>query len=399
MNWKQALTDWFADHEQEGIRLCADLVRQNTVNPPGNEYLAARVVAEWLEKYDIPSTVFESAPGRANLIASVGSGSPRLFVPAHTDVVPAGDGWEQDPFELVVKDGYMYGRGVNDDKGPLVSLLLLAAFLARHAGEYAGTLIVGAVADEEMGSRYGLTYMLEKGLVAADYAIVPDTGASINQLSCGEKGLLHLEITFFGRQAHGSTPEEGLNAVWAAHTFLNRVKELFGPEHGYCLEPAHELFSPTTINVARISAGSAINIVPGECTLGLDIRYVPPQTGPAVIKLLNDMAAGVQNESLCERYTVATLSHMEPFEIQADNPVVQAIRAAVQELTGTDSERMGMSGTTVCKQLIEHDIPAIGFSQDAERTAHKAGERLAVAELGRFGTALGLAFLKLGGNW
>lgn len=399
MNWITSLDEWFDSREQEGVDLCAELVRQNTVNPPGNEYLAARVADEYLQRYGIATYTCEGAPGRVNLLASVGSGSPVVFVPAHTDVVPAGDGWEQDPFELTVRDGYIYGRGVNDDKGPLVSLLLLAAFLSRHTDEFNGTLLVGAVADEETGSELGLTYLLENKLISADYAIVPDTGSSIYKISCGEKGLLHCEIVFFGRQAHGSTPEKGLNALWAAHAFLEKIHSLFGDTTGYCREAAHELFSPTTINAASIHAGSAVNIVPGECTLGIDVRYVPPRSHHDVIAMLETMAQEVQDAGLCEAFKLTVHAQMDPFEIDEDNPVVQALKAAVLALSGKQTERMGMSGTTVCKQLLAHDIPAIGFSQDAEHTAHMAGERLAVSEIGLFGKALGLAFLKLGKNW
>jgi acetylornithine deacetylase/succinyl-diaminopimelate desuccinylase family protein len=399
MKWLAMLEEWFDSRGQEGLDLCAELVRQNTVNPPGNEYLAARVVEEYLQRYGISSNTYEGAPGRTNLLAPVGSGSPVVFVPAHTDVVPAGDGWEQDPFEMTVRDGYIYGRGVNDDKGPLVSLLLLAAFLSQHTDEFNGTLLVGAVADEEIGSELGLTYLLENNLVSADYAIVPDTGSSIYKISCGEKGLLHCDIVFSGRQAHGSTPEKGLNALWAAHAFLDKIRSLFGDIMGYCREDEHELFSPTTINAASIHAGSAVNIVPGECTLGIDIRYVPPRTSQDVISMLETMAREVQDAGLCDACKLNVQTQMDPFEIDADNPVVQALNASVTALSATQPERMGMSGTTVCKQLLAHGIPAIGFSQDAEDTAHMAGERLAISELVLFGKALGLAFLKLGNNW
>jgi len=396
MNWRKELDEWFVSHEQEGLDLCADLIRQNTVNPPGNEYLAAQVVEEYLKRYGIPSQTFEGAPGRTNLLAAVGSGSPVVFVPAHTDVVPAGDGWSQDPFEMTIKDGYIYGRGVNDDKGPLVSLLLLAAFLSQHAGEFNGTLLVGAVADEETGSDLGLTYMLENDLFTADYAIVPDNGSSVYKISCGEKGLLHLEIVFAGRQAHGSTPEKGLNALWAAHAYLEKIKDLFGDTPGYCREDAHDLFSPTTINAAQINAGSAVNIVPGECSLGLDIRFVPPRTGGDVVTLLESMANEVRDAGLCDSYTLTVHSQMDPFEISEDTLVVQAVKEAVKEVTDRQPSRMGMSGTTVCKQLLAYNIPAIGFSQNAEDTAHMAGERLAISEIALFGKILGLAFKKLG---
>jgi acetylornithine deacetylase/succinyl-diaminopimelate desuccinylase-like protein len=318
-----------------------------------------------------------------------------VCVPAHTDVVPVGEGWDTDPFEPVIKDGCMYGRGTTDDKGPLASTLLLAAFLKQHEDEFTGTFLAGAVADEEVGSALGLVYLLAEGLIEADYAIVPDTGESVFRASCGEKGLYHLNVTFTGEQAHGSTPHRGLNAIWAAVAFLERVRALFGAECGFFAEDSHELFTPSTVNVATVSAGSAHNIIPGQCTIGLDIRYRPEKSREELRALLEDLAGQVQAEGLCLGFEVSEVTHMPPFELEADSPLVQAIRSATQSVTGKDVELFGMGGTTVCKQFVEHGIPAIGFSQQAHHQAHMANEHLDLDEIGLFGRVLGMAVVGL----
>jgi len=395
MNWIKELNTWFEEKEDEGIDLLAELIRADTVNPPGNEYRAAEIVKKYLEKYNIASTCHEAEPGRTNLLGKVGKGKPIVFVPAHTDVVPVGEGWETEPFDPVIKDGFMYGRGTTDNKGALVSLLLLAAFLKKHEEKFTGTLLVGAVADEECGSEMGIKYLLEHKLVEADYAIVPDTGTSIYSISRGEKGLFHVEVFFHGKQAHGSSPELGLNSIWAANDFLNLIKMMFGKETGYLDESHTELFSPTTINIGAIKAGSSFNIVPATCSLRIDIRYTPKHTVDKILEILRKNAEQVKQKGLCHSYEIRTETQMNPFEISYDNPLVRAAESAVKELTGEDVSHFGISGTTVCKQLLENDIPVIGFSQDAQGLFHQANERLALSEISLFGRTLGLTFLNL----
>jgi len=395
MNWKKKLEVWFDQHETEGIDLLADLICEDTINPPGNEYRAAKIVETFLEKYNIASTCHEAEPGRTNLLAKIGTGNPIVFVPAHTDVVPVGDGWDTNPLEPVIKDGFMYGRGTTDNKGALASVLLLAAFLKKHENDFDGTFFVGAVADEECGSEKGVTYLLENNLIDADFAIVPDTGTSIYSISRGEKGLLHIEIIFHGKQAHGSAPELGLNSIWATNDFLNLIKKMFGKEVGYLSESPTELFSPTSINIGAINAGSSFNIVPAKCSVKLDIRFTLKHSAEKIVAIIENIAENVKQNGGCNSYEIKIESQMNPFEISRDNPLVSAAEDAVKELTGKSVDHFGISGTTVCKQLLENNIPVIGFSQDANDLFHQANERIALSEIPLFGKALGLTFLNL----
>jgi succinyl-diaminopimelate desuccinylase len=395
MDWHSKLKDWFSTHEQEGIDLLAELIRQDTVNPPGNEYRAAEIVEKYLARYDIDAVKYESVEGRTNLLASIGTGSPVVFVPAHTDVVPVGDGWDTDPFDPVIRDGYMYGRGTVDDKGPLASILLLAAFLSQHTDSFTGTFLLGAVADEEKGSTHGMVYLTENDLIHADMAIVPDTGMSIHTITCGEKGLLHIDITFTGEQAHGSKPEKELNAVWAAHAFLSKMHSLFGDTVGYLEEDADELFSPTTINIGKIHAGNAYNIIPAKCEIGLDIRNRPEMSSTEILARITQMCEEVHADGLCKSFNVKKETDMPPFVVDTTHTLIKAVTDAVEKIEGTPPTYVGMNGTTVCKQLIMNGIPAIGFSQNAHGYMHMANERIELSEIPIYGITLGIAFLEI----
>ena len=392
---KSALKSWLENHTQEGIDLLCDLVKQDTTNPPGNEFRAAKIVENYLKKYNINSETYEPEPGRTNLIAKVGNGSPTIFVPGHLDVVPAGNGWETNPFTPVIKDGYLYGRGATDDKGPLVSVLLLAAFLKEHENEFKGSMLVGAVADEELGSEKGVIYLIENEIIKADYAIVPDTGSSIFSASIGEKGMLRLKVKFYGKQAHASTPEEGINAIFAGNIFLSKIQSLFKEKQGYFGDDDNEIFSPSTINIGKISGGTAYNIIPNECEIFIDIRYTPNFTKNKIIDLIDKLAAEVKLENYCLDYQLIPEENMNPFVLSTDNPLLESIKKSVRELTDKNVSFFGMSGTTVCKQLVEKGIPAVGFSLAAPGQAHVANERLKLSEINLFGQALGLTIINL----
>ena len=395
MDWKKELASFFKENEEFGVELLRELVAQNTINPPGNEYLVANVLKKYLDAEKISYVEFEKTKGRTNLIATVGKGSPALFVPAHADVVPVNDDWTHNPFEMKIEDGVAYGRGVGDDKGPMVSAFLLLLFLKRHEAELKGTYIFGSVADEEVGSSEGLVYLLDEGLIKADYAVVPDTGTSIYQISHGEKGLVRFCYTFNGVAGHSAYPELSNSAIWPAWEFTGMIKEAFGERIGYCREPKQKYFSETTITVSGIEAFKAYNIVPRECQVKLDIRYTPQRKLSEIKGWLDECA-----KKACEKYQgtsfeVVMPDQMDAFEIETKNPLCRAASQATKELTGKEAEFLGMNGTTVCKQLVKAGILAIGYSSDDLHTCHMTGEHMKLSEIPLLGQALGLLFNNL----
>jgi acetylornithine deacetylase/succinyl-diaminopimelate desuccinylase-like protein len=148
--------------QREARRLLTQLVAVETV--AANETRAVGPIAEHLRKNGIPAQILESAPGRGNLIARVkGNGSKRpLLLLAHVDVVPvAGQTWTVRPFQLTEKDGYLYGRGVNDDKGMAAAIVAIAVEAKKAPKPLSRDLIVALTAGEETGGFSGAGWLVK----------------------------------------------------------------------------------------------------------------------------------------------------------------------------------------------------------------------------------------------
>ena len=149
--------------EEEAVSLLCDLIRINTTNPPGNETPAAKYLAEQLGKEGFKCELFESAPNRGSVITRLkGTGEkPSLLLLSHLDVVAADAGeWSVDPFEGVVKDGFVWGRGALDMKGMVTIEVLVLKLLKRNGVKLKGDVVLAATADEEQGGLLGADYLL-----------------------------------------------------------------------------------------------------------------------------------------------------------------------------------------------------------------------------------------------
>ena len=386
---KDHIVKYIKEQEEEIVRLSSELISTNTTNPPGNEYLGADVIKKYFNAHGIRYDTFEKAPGRTNIIGYIGKGSPALLVACHLDVVPAGEGWDTDPFKAVVKNGRIFGRGANDNKGQMAPMLVLAKFLKENESKLNGTLLLVGAADEEKGSRLGLEYLLDECGITADYAIIPDVANNMRIIDVGEKGSLFLNITSYGKQSHGSTPEKGTNAIWNMIELLNQVKEL---KHK-CT--THELFTPPTLNLGTISGGAAHNIVPAKCVAKLDIRYLPGETEKEILDNIYKIIASIENHNPTARFDITIDTQLPPTQIPADNPLVSLISKHTETILGTRPVPLGFSGVTVCKQLIEKGIMAVGFGPGDEDQAHIANESIEIQELLDFGKIMGLVIFDI----
>jgi len=386
---KDHIVNYIQEQEEEIVRLSTELIGTNTANPPGNEYLAVDVIKNYFSTHGIRYDTFEKATGRTNIIGYIGKGSPSLLVACHLDVVPPGDGWNTDPFKTVVKNGRIFGRGANDNKGQMASMLALAKLLKENESRLNGTLLLIGAADEEKGSRLGLEYLLEECGISADYAIIPDVANNMKIIDVGEKGALSLNITSYGKQSHGSTPEKGVNAIWNMIELLNKVREL----KRKCI--THELFSPPTLNLGTISGGAAHNIVPAKCEAKLDIRYLPGETEKEILDNIYTIIDSIKNKNPTAKYDLTIDTHLPPTQIPADNPLISLISRHTESILGTRPIPMGFSGVTVCKQLIEKGIMAVGFGPGDEDQAHIANESIDIKELLDFGKIMGLVIFDI----
>lgn len=359
-------------------RLLSELIQLDTINPPGNEKIAADYVGRFCDARNIPFKTYDPGGGRTSLVAEIGSGqSPRLFIPAHTDVVPLGEGWSVPPLGGVVKEGQVWGRGATDDKGPLASLLAAADYLKTIEHEFQGTLMVGAIADEEHGSDLGLDYLLKKCGVKADMAFVPDIPSNLGTVEIAEKGLVNVRVTYHGKQAHSSTPWDGVSALSALAELIH-LTENWKP-HGSDVK--HPLLTPTTCVVTKADAGIAHNIVPGKAVAIYNVRYLPHQTGTGITHEIRRMAEHIASRRKGISVEVENIAELAPSEISADSPTARALHGAITELTGVVPEFVGVGGATLCKQLIWAGIPAAAFGPGEHNMPHMADERISIEQL------------------
>ena len=386
--------NYMQNEEKEIVNLACKLINAKTENPPGNEILAVRIVEDFFKSFQIPYKINEKAKDRANIVGYIGCMGERqpartLLVACHLDVVPAGDDWKRNPFEAWVENGRIYGRGASDNKGQLASMLATAKFLKENESKLKGQFILAGVADEERGSTLGLEYLLNECGVCADFAIIPDVAHNMQMIDVSEKGTLFLEITSHGKQAHGSTPEKGINAIWSMIMLLERIKQL---KFKYNSHPLH---TPPTLNLGSIHSGTAPNIVPAVCKAQLDIRYLPEDLADNIINNIKNIIKEVETQQKYARFDLKINSNQPPSAVSINNPLIELISKHTQTVLGILPEPKGLSGATVTKQLIQKGITAVGFGPGDEAEAHATNESISIKELVDFAEIMALIALDM----
>jgi acetylornithine deacetylase/succinyl-diaminopimelate desuccinylase len=364
--------------------LLADMVR--TPSHPGlarQEEPVVRVLAAYLEAHGIGCEIIEVAPGRPNLLASLGpaSGGRHLLLCGHTDTVPLNAGDPGVGFSAETREGSMYGRGTADMKGGLAAMAACMVALGRTGALPAGRVTLAAVADEEMES-LGTEHLVTSGF-RADGAIVGEpTG---NRLHLGHRGLQWLEVEFHGRAAHGGMAQTGINAIAAAARFMTRVEHELVPS----LAPrTHALLGPPTINFGTIEGGDQPSTVARRCRLTLDRRSVPGETFETITAELERLLRAVEAEMPGLATTLArvpggmaTMDH-GPTVVDADHPLARAVAAACEAVTGARQAPGAFPAWTDAALLANFGgIPAVVLGPGDLAVAHSPREFVPLAEV------------------
>lgn len=307
------------------VELTRELIRFNTVNPPGNEHACAVYVAGILDKAGLRVEFQPMGPGRSNLIAILeGKGTkPPICLSGHLDTVPLGTApWRYDPFEGHVEGGKIHGRGASDMKSGVAAIVAAACRLARRGRPESGALLV-FTAGEETGC-VGAEGLARSGLLPQKAGALIVAEPTSNYPVLGHKGALWLEGTARGVTAHGSMPERGVNAIYKA---ARAILKLEGFDFG--VKP-HEILGSPTINVGTMSAGLNVNSVPDLATVGIDVRTVPGLEHEAVFhKMRETVGADMELRATIDATSVWT---------DPANPWVQDVFARISPLIGERPE-------------------------------------------------------------
>lgn len=370
---KDMLLKYIENEREYAINVLDKLVQANTVNPPGNEIEAAKVVMEELDAMNIPYKIYEKEKGRTNIITQYGEGSPSIMILSHLDVVPEGEGWNYPPFKVTLTDGKLYGRGTVDDKGSMASALLALKAFKELDIKIPGSFIVAGVADEERGSTFGVRYLLEEKLIEADYVLVAE--AMNGNIEIAEKGSAGGRLISKGKQAHGSMPEKGINAIVKMAKLLAKLE---GFKFTYKPDP---LLGNPTLNVGVIKGGVAGNVVPPSCEVQLDIRIVPGMDKDTVKKDLEDFVSELKKEDPEINIEVDIPRSIPATCISPDSPFIKALSEVIIEVTGKKPETYGIGGISVAKFFVLQNMEAPVFSLGDESLDHMANEYITVEDL------------------
>lgn len=367
----------FAKHisEQEIVKIVSDLVRVNTVNPPGNEQAVRSIVVPRMKELGMEVTEYEKEPGRTNFVGKIGSGKKSLAFISHMDTVPPGEMelWDTDPFEPVIKDGKIFGRGTLDDKGSFAACYSACkAFLAEHPN-FDGTLYLVGAADEELGSALGVIYLMDEENFRVDACIIPD-GGEMNVAMIGEKGILHLTITSFGRQAHGSLPSHGKNALVPLAELVARLRSI---DLGLEYDP---IFDGWTMNIGTFHSGAAANIVPAKATVTIDFRLPTGIEKENVLKTIQQAMDEVKKNDPEARFELSEALETKPHLISKDEEIVQCFDRAAQRL-GIPMKYETMGGNTVAKNFYDRGMKSIVHYPGDHHLAHAPNEYIPIENL------------------
>ena len=295
---RDAIAEAVADREERMVEFLREFVAIDAENPPGRRYPdSVDFLADAMdgfgydvERVPVPEEVVaEHYPERTeydreNVLGRKGgddaSGGPDVHFTGHFDVVPAGEDWTQDPYDPVVEDGRLYGRGSSDMKSGIVASLFAAEALDT-VGAVEGTVTQSMTCDEETGGFTGLGYLVEEGYVSranTDYCVYTECFDS-SRVCLGHRGVLKFRVVTHGAQAHGCMAHDGENAVMAMNDFLSRISEYREELHGRTtdLPVTPEESKRADISATMIDAGYSENVVPDRCTATFYRVLVPEE--------------------------------------------------------------------------------------------------------------------------
>jgi acetylornithine deacetylase len=426
---ERQVCEHIARGEPELVELLRALIAFDTVThvpgaPARQEAALQRHVAERLARHGAEVTVgepddalvaghpmipagfsFAGRPQLAGRFAGMGGGR-RLLLCGHVDVVDVEprEAWSVDPFDAVVRDGAVWGRGACDMKGGVACMILAAEALAELRVPLAGDLVVNTVTEEESTGAGGL---VSARTLRADAAIVPEPSALAVWVAC--RGSLLPGIVVEGRAGHAGIaprhPDDGgaVNAIEKAAYLVEAIRRL---REDWALRPRHPYLSPADVVPTMIAGGEWAVSHPARCRLDCHIEYLPDQADErgAGSRVEREFEAWIARAAAADPWLRDHPPRIEwqdggwpPAEVSPAEPVVEVLLGAQRGL-GRRARLGGLDnwhdGATL---IVEAGIPAVCYGPGDIGLAHGADEHVPIAELVACAQGIALAAIRFCG--
>jgi acetylornithine deacetylase ArgE len=371
--------------DDELVELLRELLAIPSVNPAhcddpklAGEQRIAEFTGDWLEKLGFEIEYQAVEPGRPNVLARYGDFSQgrNLLLESHLDTVSVA-GMKHDPFEAEIHDNRLYARGASDCKGAMAAALYALSQVdlpgLRQAG--CGILFAGTMGEET--GNCGARYLAEHCNTHFCHSIILEP--TDLEIIHTHKGVLWCEVVIKGHSAHGSHPENGINAVLAATSFVTQlsgcIQKLSGSQH-------HPVLGGPTLNVGTIQGGTAVNIVPAVCVVSLDRRLLPGEQAEELLDEMKRILERIRENGECLEYTINVKQQVPPFESDADSQLVRILQEG-GEKAGHCIHAMGAAWCSDAAVLCAHSDHTVVFGPGSIRQAHAAIEYIDLNELRR----------------
>ncbi len=363
------------------IELTQSLVRIPSENPTGSEAKIGEFVADWMRRLPGVEVIsYEVRPGRPNVIGLLPGQTrrPGLAYLGHMDTVPRGEGWVHGPFDGVIEDGKLYGRGSADMKGGLAAIMVALQNLATSGQRPRKDLLVCATMDEEGTDMLGAVDLVKRGHIDRDTIIVATEPTGLKLLTA-HKGVIWYEIITRGKNAHAGNPQHGVDAIHGMAKVLAALKDRVA-----ALPHAHASLGWPSVTYGKIEGGEKTNVVPDRCRVEVDMRLVPPMTIAASAELVRQVADEVMAgfPGLKVEFRQFNIDR-PPVETDPKSPVIDGFKSAIAAVTGAKAEVDGFPAYTdaaIIAAITGNPHSAL-YGPGRLEQAHTIDEFVATAEL------------------
>ncbi len=339
----------------------------------------AKVIQDILGELGYPnpsvySTEDEKGVERVSLILKVGNLEKTLWLVSHTDTVPEGDLklWTKNPFEITVEGNKIYGRGTSDDGQAIFLSLLLLKHLKPEELKY--NLGLAFVADEEVGSKYGIQYLLEQNIFKNDDLIyVPDSGTEDGMdIEVAEKSILWLQFTINGKQYHASMPQNAINANRDGMEFMLRIDRMLHRKYNAkdeIFNYPYSTFEPTK----HLKNVDNINTIPGREVFYMDCRVLPQYDLDSIVDDINMEIAEFEQSHKSKVIMEFVQREQAPHPTSPQSEAVKLLVDALAKRGGTPRV-VGIGGGTCAAFFRRKGMNAVVWSTTMPDVAHQADE-------------------------